>query len=136
MHICRICAFQVDLPLEIPPFGKAVAGAVVSNINEPTVMATKLRRTTTVGVALRGEQSVATVEVANPFSDPGPKREVRAGYELALVQNLVGRVGYITEGKILTFGFSYRSGSVAVDYGLASVTSDQNVNLLSASMRF
>jgi len=127
---------MVDLPLVVPPFGRAVAAAVINNLNEPTVMANKLRRRTTIAAALRGEQSVGTIEVANVFNEPGPEREVRLGYELALAAGLKGRVGFITEGQIVTFGFSYGRGPFKVDYGLQSVSADEKINLLSASLSF
>jgi hypothetical protein len=109
---------------------------VVSNANEPTVMARKLYRVTTVGAALRPVDSLlVAADVYNVFGDPGSETELRLGAEMQLGGNLVGRAGYISKGEILTFGFGYVSGKVGVEYALANMASEK-VNLVGIRAAF
>jgi len=125
----------LQLPLPVGVDGLKV-GAVVSNINEPTVMAQKLYRVTTVGAALRPvDKLLVAADVYNVFDDPGSETELRVGAEFQLGGNLVARGGYISEGEIVTFGFGYRAGSLGVEYGLATFASE-NVNLVGVRAAF
>jgi len=54
---------------------------------------------------------------------------------MQLGAGLAGRAGYISEGEIVTFGFSYRAGKFGVDYALASVAAE-DVNLVGARFVF
>jgi hypothetical protein len=111
-------------------------GLVVNSVNQPTIMGRELQRTATVGVAARPVKGVlVAADVFNVFDDPGASREVRLGAEVEVAPRMAARVGYITEGEIVTFGFSYMASKFGVDYALANLEAE-DVNLLGVRFAF